>query len=135
MHNFAAIALDIHSQTDVIACRQTARESAATLGFGLADQTRLATAVSELARNALQHAGGGVCLIQPCRKGDHQGISVIVEDSGPGIADVEQAMQDGFSTDQGLGLGLPASKRLVHDMDIESEPGKTIIRIEMYLRA
>jgi len=135
MNNSLSTQFDIRSQADVIICRQQVREQAVALGFGLADQTRLATAVSELARNALQHGGGGVCRIAPCRKNGLEGICVSIADSGSGIGDIDQAMQDGYSTDGGLGLGLPAAKRLVHEMDIESQPGNTTITIEMYLRS
>jgi len=133
MADFLAARIDIKSQTDVIACRQQAREPAIAKGFGLADQTRLATAVSELARNALQH-GGGVCLIESCQKGPCDGVHVVIEDAGPGINDIKQAMEDGFSTDRGLGMGLPSAKRLVHVMDVESEPGRTVFSIELHLK-
>jgi len=133
MSDFSPLQLNIHAQMDVITCRQKVREIAVVGGFGLADQTRLATAVSELVRNALEHGGGGVCRISPCRKDGCDGICVVIEDTGPGIADIKQAMQDGFTSNGGMGLGLPAAKRLVHGMEIESEPGKTIVCIEMYL--
>jgi len=133
MSELKPVRLAIRSQTDVISCRQQAREAAIARGFGLADQTRLATAVSELARNALRHAGGGSCLIHAVQKDARHGIQVVIEDEGPGIADIAQAMEDGFSTDRSLGLGLPASKRLVHTMDIDSKPGETTVRVNMYL--
>ena len=133
MAELEAVRIVVGSQLDVIACRQKAREAAAAMGFGLADQTRLATAVSELARNALRHAGGGGCLIHAICHNDRHGIQVFVDDEGPGIADIEQAMEDGFSTDRSLGLGLPAAKRLVHQLHIDSKPGATSICIDMYL--
>jgi len=135
MGDFSPVRIDIRTQADVIHCRRAARKQAVRLAFGLADQTRLATAVSELARNALQHGGGGICLIQPCRNVGAQGIAVIIEDVGPGIADIGQAMQSGFSTDRSLGMGLPAARRLAHDFDMESRPGKTVVRIEMYVKS
>ncbi|MDQ6992588.1 MAG: anti-sigma regulatory factor [Mariprofundus sp.] len=131
--NIQAIQIAISSQADVIACRKTARETATAMGFGLADQTRLATAVSELARNALRHAGGGIFLVHAVQSDGRNGIQVLVEDKGPGILDIEQAMQDGYSTDRSLGLGLPAARRLVHNMQINSKPGKTTICIDIYL--
>jgi len=134
MADFLAVRINIKSQMDVIACRQQAREAAIAKGFGLADQTRLATAVSELARNALQHGGGGVCQIESCQKGLCDGVHVLIEDAGPGIGDIKQAMEDGFSTDRGLGMGLPSAKRLVHVMDVESEPGRTVFSIELHLK-
>ena len=99
------------------------------LGFGLADQTRLATAISELARNVVQYAREGVCVIADGSDEAMMRISVTVEDEGPGIIDVEKAMQDGFSTSRGLGAGLPGTKRLVQDFDIESAPGRTKVSI------
>ncbi len=126
--------LAISSQTDVIVCRQKAREAAVTMGFGLADQTRLATAVSELVRNALRHGGGGNCLIRDLEEKVQYGIEILIEDDGPGIADIDQALEDGYSTDKSLGLGLPAAKRLVHVLHIDSQPGRTCISIKMYLQ-
>jgi len=134
MRNCLPIQLKIVTQMDVIACRQNAREIAVETGFGLADQTRFATAVSELARNALVHGGGGCCTIVSCKKDNHHGICMTIEDAGAGIADIGVAMQDGYTTSKGsMGMGLPAAKRLVHSMEIESEPGKTIVSINMYL--
>ena len=133
MVDFEAVRLDITSQLDVIACRQKARQAMVNMGFGLADQTRLATAVSELARNALRHAGGGSCLIHAVETDGRYGIQVQIDDEGPGIADIQLAMEDGYSTDKSLGLGLPAAKRLVHAIKIDSQPGKTSICIDMYL--
>ena len=133
MVDFEAVRLDITSQLDVIACRQKARQAVVNMGFGLADQTRLATAVSELARNALRHASGGSCLIQAVETDGRYGIQVLIDDEGPGIADIQLAMEDGYSTDKSLGLGLPAAKRLVHAIKIDSQPGKTSICIDMYL--
>jgi len=135
MGDFESSRIDILTQIDVIVCRQRAREITVAIGFGLADQTRLATAVSELVRNALEHGGGGCCKIMPCDKDGRHGICVTIVDSGPGIDDIDQAMQDGFTSNGGMGLGLPAAKRLVHEMSIESEPGKTIVTIAMYLRS
>jgi len=135
MSDFLPLKLNIRTQMDVIICRQKAREIAVVVGFGLADQTRLATAVSELVRNALEHGGGGIFRIAPRQKDGCHGICVVIEDSGPGIADIKQAMQDGFTSNGGMGRGLQAAKRLVHGMEIESEPGKTVICIEIYLNA
>lgn len=133
MVDFKAIRQVIASQQDVIACRQAVRKAAVDIGFSLADQTRLATAASELTRNALRHAGGGVCMIHAVQSNGRDGLQILIEDEGPGIADIKQAMEDGYSTDKSLGLGLPAANRLVHAMDIDSQPGKTVIRIDMYL--
>ena len=116
---------------DIVAARQMGREMARVLGFGTADQTRLATAISELTRNALQHAGSGVCVIADESNRETAVIRVTVEDRGPGIPDIEKALADGFSTSHGLGAGLPGTKRLVHDFSIESRPGNTKIDISM----
>lgn len=134
MAELEAVRLAINSQTDVIVCRKKVRESAILMGFGLADQTRLATAVSELARNALRHGGGGICLIRDLEIESRYGLEVLIEDDGPGIADIEQALKDGYSTDRSLGLGLPAARRLVHVLHIDSQPGRTCISMKMYLQ-
>jgi RNA polymerase sigma factor (sigma-70 family) len=112
-----AVAVD----SDVVTARQRAREVAAELGFGPTDQTLVATAVSELARNVVKFADHGEVVIGPAA-GRH-GITVVVRDSGPGIPDVDAALRDGFSTYSGLGLGLPGTVRLVDDLRIETEPG------------
>jgi len=121
----------LKGQPDIVAARQAGREMARQLGFGSANQTRLATAISELVRNALQYAGEGVCLIHNASDEQWIRVRVVVEDHGPGISDIEQAMQDGFSTSRGLGAGLPGAKRLVHEFEIDSEPGHTRITIAM----
>ena len=97
---------------------------AAAVGFRLIDQTRLATVASELARNIIKYAKRGRMIVQPTQKPDgRDGLRLIFEDSGPGIADIEAAMRDGFSTGRGLGKGLPGSKRLVDEFKIESSIG------------
>jgi len=106
---------------------------AAAIGFRLIDQTRLATVASELARNVIKYAKRGRMIAQPTRKPDgRDGLRLIFEDSGPGIADIEAAMRDGFSTGRGLGKGLPGSKRLVDEFKIESDLGRgtrvTVVR-------
>ena len=121
--------VEIRDEGDVVAARHAGREMAYELGFGLADQTRLATAISELARNVVQYAGVGACVIADGSDEAMMRISVTVEDTGPGIVDVEKAMQDGFSTSRGLGAGLPGTKRLVQDFDIKSGPGRTKVSI------
>lgn len=104
------------------------------LGLGLADQTRLATAVSELTRNVIQHAGEGVCTISGESNQTESRIQVTVDDRGPGIPDVEKAMTEGFSTTRGLGAGLPGARRLVDELSIESRPGHTKVTITMARR-
>jgi len=103
--------------------RGEVRRMAAALGFGLLDQTRLATVASELARNVVKYAGRGRLIAQPVvDAGGRQGLRLVFEDSGPGIRDLAAAMRDGFSTGGGLGQGLPGSRRLVHEFQIESTP-------------
>ncbi|HDQ74143.1 MAG TPA: anti-sigma regulatory factor [Chloroflexi bacterium] len=121
----------IRSYGDIINARQTGRELAQELGFGLADQTRLATAISELTSNVLHYAGLGVCTIADQSNQAENCIQVIVEDNGPGIPDIELAMRQGFSTGGTLGAGLPGTKRLVHEFQIESRPGFTKVVIAM----
>ena len=124
--------VEITVESDIVAARQAGREMARTLGFGSADQTRLATAISELVRNVIRYAGEGLCLISDQSNDRESKIKVVVEDHGPGIPDVEAAMTDGFSTGGGLGAGLPGAKRLVHEFSIESRPGFT--RVSMVMR-
>jgi serine/threonine-protein kinase RsbT len=94
------------------------------------NQTKLITAASELARNMMKYAGGGSVLIEVVSKGRDSGVRLTFADKGPGIANVEQAMRDGFSTGKSLGLGLPGARRLVSEFDIQSEPGKgTTVRL------
>lgn len=121
----------IDCEQDVLTARRLGRDLSEEMGFGLADQTRLATAISELARNVLQHAGRGACHIGHERDQDVIRLRVMVEDRGPGIPDIFAAMADGMSMSGGLGMGLPATKRLVHRFNIRSEPGHTQVQIEM----
>jgi serine/threonine-protein kinase RsbT len=102
---------------------------AAQLGFGLADQIRLATAVSELARNVIQYAKNGSCELVDMSDSDSIRICITIEDNGPGIVNLDLAMKDGYSTSNGLGAGLPGTRRLMDSFSIESVPGLTRIRI------
>ena len=124
----------IESSTDVIESRQAGRAMAKTLGFGSADQTRLATATSELTRNVIMYAGKGMCFITDESDKNQIKIQVVVEDHGPGIPDIDQAMEQGFSTGGSLGAGLPGTKRLVKEFEIQSKPGNTIITISIARR-
>jgi len=126
--------IKINNGLDVIRARQAGREMAREIGFGSADQTRLATAISELTRNIIQYAGEGVCKISKISDQNKTGLFVLVEDKGPGIPDLENAMKDGFTTGKGLGAGLPGTKRLVTSFDIESQPGHTKVTIELCRR-
>ena len=114
----------INGSSDVVFARQKVRQWAVELRFSLVDQTKLVTAASELARNALDHGKGGAMTLETVLNGTRSGLRMIFEDHGPGIADVEQALKDGFTTGSGMGLGLGGSKRLVNDFSIESEVGK-----------
>ena len=123
--------IEILNERDIIAARSAGRDMARDLGFGSADQTRLATAISELARNAIQYAGKGFCTLSDLSDKRDIVIHVVVEDSGPGIDDLGKVMEFGFSTSKGLGAGLPGTKRLVSSFVIESEPGHTVVTIEL----
>ena len=116
--------MPLRSDEDIVKMRQVVRAWAVEAGFSLVDQTKLVTAASELARNALDHGKGGDMTIEILNSGVRAGLRLTFEDHGPGIADIEQAMKDGFTTGGGMGLGLGGSKRLVNDFSIESEPGK-----------
>ena len=111
-------------EEDIVLARQLGRRTAAHLGFNLVDQTRIAAAISEITRNALQYAGGGEFSIELTPEGkQHQEMKIVISDKGPGIADLKQAMTMGFSTSGGLGAGLPGTKQLVDEFDIQSNPG------------
>ena len=114
----------IRSSEDVVAARQAVRARAVQLGFTLVDQTKLVTAASELARNALEHGGGGKMRLELLNDGARRAVRLTFEDHGPGIANIDQAMKDGFTTAHGLGLGLGGAKRLSNEFDIVSRPGE-----------
>ena len=109
---------------EVVAARQAVRRWAIEVGFSLVDQTKLVTAASELARNVVVHGGGGHATIEVVSEGTRRGLRLTFEDEGPGIADVQQAMREGFTTSGGLGLGLPGAKRLSNEFSITSVPGQ-----------
>jgi serine/threonine-protein kinase RsbT len=111
----------ITTDTDVVVARQKGRELAAELGFVSTDSTLLATAISELARNIVRYAKHGEIVIAPIQSGDRVGITVVARDKGPGIASILLAMQDGYSTSGGLGLGLPGVKRLMDEFHLASD--------------
>ncbi len=128
-----SIAILIETEQDIIIARSEVRSMAAAMGFRLTDQTRLATVASELARNIVKYAGRGRLIAQPMSDTDgRSGLRLIFEDQGPGIADIDAAMRDGYSTSGGLGKGLPGSRRLVDEFQIESHVGRgtrvTVIR-------
>ncbi|SEW36934.1 anti-sigma regulatory factor [Chitinophaga arvensicola] len=116
--------MTIEKEQDVVPFRNRVKEHAVKIGMSILNQTKLITAASELVRNMLKYAGGGVTTIEVLSKGRENGIRVVFQDKGPGIKDIKQAMQDGFSTGKSLGVGLPGAKRLVSEFDIKSIPGE-----------
>lgn len=125
--------LEVRSDDDIVRARRSAREVAIAAGLRLVDQTKLITAVSELARNMCRYAGGGTVALCIVRDGGRRGVEVTFADEGPGIDDVERAMRNGFTTGNGLGLGLGGAKRLVHGFDLQTEPGNgTTITVLMW---
>ena len=116
--------ITIRSDDDVVAARREARELAASLGFEPTDLTLLATAISEVARNITAYAGEGEIVVSVRNNGGRVGIRVVARDAGPGIDDVDLALRDGYSTGDGLGLGLPGARRLVDEFEIDTEPGR-----------
>ena len=124
----------IGSEGDIVMARKVVRNAATALGFGITDVTRIVTAASELTRNIYQYAGSGVmrwrCLSQNARVG----LELIFEDNGPGISDVAKAMESGFTTGKGLGMGLPGAKRLMDEMTVQSQAGKgTTVEVRKWL--
>jgi serine/threonine-protein kinase RsbT len=117
----------ISTDGDIVVARQSGREMANQIGCSSTDATLVATAISEVARNIVVHAGRGEVELSTVTSGSGDrsitGIEVIARDEGPGIPDIERAMQDGFSTGRGLGLGLPGARRLMDEFEISSEPG------------
>jgi serine/threonine-protein kinase RsbT len=126
------IRVDIVENEDVVVVRQRAREQSQRAGFSLLETTKLVTAASELARNTLEHGGGGYAEIEVCTNGIRRGVRMRFIDEGPGITDVEQALRDGYTTGKGLGLGLGGSRRLVNEFEIETATGRgtkvTVVR-------
>jgi serine/threonine-protein kinase RsbT len=121
--------VSIADSSDIVRARSMVRLMAAHIGFGLADQTRLATAVSELTRNVIQYAGSGSCLITDISTEAEMRTRIVVVDHGRGIPDLELAMKDGYSTGGSLGAGLPGTRRLMDSFSIESAPGRTCVTI------
>jgi serine/threonine-protein kinase RsbT len=115
--------LPLISEQDIVAARQTIRRAAQQVGFSIVDQTKIVTAASELARNALVYGGGGILTWEIMSENGRTGLRLTVNDKGPGIKDLALAMKDGWTSGTGLGLGLPGTKRLVNEFDITSRPG------------
>jgi len=116
--------LPIAADVDVVQARQQGREVAANAGFTSGDQTVIAAAISEIARNILMYAKRGEIVLSVVANGDRQGVVVVARDQGPGIRDIARALQDGYSTSGGLGLGLPGAKRLMDEFELTSAVGQ-----------
>ena len=116
--------LPIAADVDVVQARLQGRELAAGAGFSTGDQTVIAAAISEIARNILNYAKKGEITLRLVPNGDRQGVEVVARDAGPGIPDIPRAMQDGYSTSGGLGLGLPGAKRLMDEFEVISVVGQ-----------
>lgn len=120
----ASETMPLQTADDVVRVRQAVRASAVKAGFSLVDQTKVVTAASEIARNTIDYGGGGTLLIEALREGVRRGLRLTFTDQGPGIPDLGLAMTDGYTSGNGLGLGLSGAKRLSNEFDISSVPGK-----------
>ena len=116
--------LAVRASNDIVRVRQVMREWAVQAGFSLVDQTKIVTAASELARNTVEHGGGGTARVELLADGGRRGLRLTCEDQGPGITDIGLALKDGYTSRGGLGLGLPGARRLVNDFAIDSRPGE-----------
>lgn len=114
----------IRAEEDLLAVRHAVREATLRAGFGLVDQTRIVTAASELARNAYVHGGGGSVTLEIIGQGGRRGLRLSVTDQGPGIADLDQAFVDGYTTGAGLGHGLGGARRLMDEFQVQTAPGQ-----------
>ena len=124
MRILSSESLEIRTTEDIVRVRQAVRQCAVSLGFGLADQTKVVTASSELARNTLDYGGGGTVRVDVVANGARSGVRLVFEDQGPGILDLELALKDGYSSGTGMGLGLGGAKRLSNEFEISSKPGE-----------
>lgn len=126
----AAAELHLHTEADLIAVRRAARRMAEALGFPVTDTTEIVTAVTEIARNITAHAGRGVVSLAAEPRDGRTALVVRAVDEGPGISDVARALEDGYTTTGGLGLGLPGARRLMDRLDIETRPGRgTVVQM------
>lgn len=123
---------ELRSDPDVVLARAGVRDWARQLGLSVVDLTKVVTAASELARNAIVHGGGGVMYLQIINQGERRGLRLTFLDQGPGIPEISLAMRDGFTSGRGMGIGLPGAKRLVNEFDLSSTPGEgtsvTVVR-------
>ncbi len=116
--------LRVENESDIVAARQRGRELAASIGFSATEQTLIATAISEIARNIIAYAKRGDVALDIVEQPGRRGVRVVASDEGPGIENLELAMRDGYSTGRSLGMGLPGAKRLMDEFHIASAPGK-----------
>jgi serine/threonine-protein kinase RsbT len=131
-----ALAIPIRTDADIVSARQAVRTLGTQQGFTPIELTRLATAITELARNIVTFAGSGEVCIDPATGDGRRGVTMRVSDEGPGIEDVERALRDGFTTGTGLGIGLPGARRLMDEFEITTAPGEgTTIRATKWARA
>jgi serine/threonine-protein kinase RsbT len=132
MTTLASDELPLGREMDVVSVRQAVRAAMTKMGFGIVAQTMMVTAASELARNVMNYGGGGLVRMERLSRGGRAGLRLAFVDEGPGIADIELALTDGYSSGDGLGLGLGGSRRLVNEFDIVSNPGQgttvTVVR-------
>ena len=120
----SSITLPLHTDEHVVGVRKVVREHALDLKLSLVEQTKLVTAASELARNTIKYGGGGDALVRELDDGLRRGVQLVFADDGPGIADMDLALTDGYTTGGGLGLGLSGARRLVDEFEIDSRPGE-----------
>jgi len=129
------VVVQVERELDVVSARQKGRELAASIGFSSTEQTLLATAISEVARNIVNYAGKGTVLLRVLEEDGRRGLLIVAEDHGPGIENVDLAMRDGYSTGKSLGLGLPGAKRLVDAFELSSTKGVgTTVTMRKWLR-
>jgi serine/threonine-protein kinase RsbT len=127
-------AMPLRTSDDVVRVRQTVRARAVAAGFSLVDQTKIVTAASEIGRNTVDYGGGGTLRIEMVRNGRRRGVRLTFTDHGPGIPDLTLALKDGYTTGNGLGLGLGGAKRLSNEFDVQSEPGQgTVVTLARWI--
>jgi serine/threonine-protein kinase RsbT len=128
------LCISIDHEMDIVSARQKARELATAVGFTSTDQTLIALAISEIARNIISYARCGKVTLRRVEDGGRRGMLIVARDDGPGIADIELAMRDGYSTGRSLGVGLPGAKRVMDDFELVSSPGQgTTVTMKKWL--
>ena len=131
----AEVSVSIEGDADIVTARQEGRQLAAAAGFSGADQTIIALAISEIARNIVSYAQRGKVSLSRMDEGGRRGILIVAQDEGPGIPDIDLAMRDGYSTGKSLGIGLPGAKRVMDEFELVSAPGKgTTVTMKKWLR-